>query len=330
MNKSMKILLISGITAVSLIVAVLIFNPFNNSKNIVGDKEIAKKDELPSTLDNTNEHKKPMPTEDSNPKDDNTKNENQNVNNKNNVATSPKKKSSTNIINKNEDEKKDTIPKNNEKYSNDKKQNNERFVDDDNMANQPNHIDSNKYDFEEAKNKEDKKDPIDNKMNVNNDDNNIANSPTPPEPKERTISPSNNKTSNDTSVSISSDYQKEVIRLVNIERNKVGARNLILDTELHDIATKKCQDMVNRGYFDHNSPTYGSPFDMLKKFGVTYKSAGENIAMGQKTPKEVVVAWMNSKGHRENILNPSFTNIGVGTAKDNDSSLYWTQLFIGR
>ena len=88
--------------------------------------------------------------------------------------------------------------------------------------------------------------------------------------------------------------------------------------------------MINKGYFDHNSPTYGSPFDMMKKFGITYRSAGENIAMGQKTPQEVMTAWMNSEGHRKNILNSSFTEIGIGIAKDNNCRLYWTQMFIGR
>ena len=75
------------------------------------------------------------------------------------------------------------------------------------------------------------------------------------------------------------------------------------------------------------SPTYGSPFDMMKTFGISYKSAGENIAMGQTTPEQVVQAWMNSPGHRENIMNSSFTHIGVGYVA---SGNYWTQMFIGK
>jgi uncharacterized protein YkwD len=68
----------------------------------------------------------------------------------------------------------------------------------------------------------------------------------------------------------------------------------------------------------------------MKQFGITYKTAGENIAMGQKTPQEVMTAWMNSEGHRKNILNSSFTEIGIGIAKDKNGRLYWTQMFIGR
>ena len=85
--------------------------------------------------------------------------------------------------------------------------------------------------------------------------------------------------------------------------------------------------MKNKNYFDHNSPTYGSPFDMMKSFGISYTSAGENIAMGQTTPEQVVQAWMDSQGHRENIMNPSFTQIGVGYVA---SGNYWTQMFIGK
>ena len=65
--------------------------------------------------------------------------------------------------------------------------------------------------------------------------------------------------------------------------------------------------MINKNYFDHTSPTYGSPFDMMKKFGISYRTAGENIAKGQRTPQEVMNSWMNSSGHRANILNSSFT-----------------------
>ncbi|MDB3085376.1 sporulation protein [Clostridioides difficile] len=126
-----------------------------------------------------------------------------------------------------------------------------------------------------------------------------------------------------------SAYQKEVVDLVNIERSKAGLNPLTLDSSVSNVATKKSQDMIDNNYFSHNSPTYGSPFDMLKKFGISYKTAGENIAMGQKTPKEVVNAWMNSEGHRKNILNPNFSKIGVGVAQKSGGSLYWTQIFVG-
>ena len=127
-----------------------------------------------------------------------------------------------------------------------------------------------------------------------------------------------------------SSYQQQVLDLVNAERTKRGISALTLDSNLSSVATKKSQDMVNKNYFDHTSPTYGSPFDMMKQFGISYRTAGENIAKGQKTPQEVVTAWMNSEGHRKNILNPNFTNLGIGIAKDSKGTTYWTQMFIGK
>ena len=123
-----------------------------------------------------------------------------------------------------------------------------------------------------------------------------------------------------------SSYGNEVVRLVNIERGKQGLKPLASDWQLSRVARYKSQDMRDKGYFSHTSPTYGSPFEMMKSFGISYRTAGENIARGQKTPSEVVNAWMNSSGHRANILNSSFTKIGVGYVKDGS---YWTQMFIG-
>lgn len=124
-------------------------------------------------------------------------------------------------------------------------------------------------------------------------------------------------------------FQKEVLDLVNVERTNRGLQPLKFNAELSKVATLKSQDMIDKNYFDHTSPTYGSPFDMMKQFGITYRAAGENIAMGQETPQEVMNSWMNSPGHRKNILNPDFTELGVGIAS-NGSSLYWTQMFIGK
>ena len=122
-------------------------------------------------------------------------------------------------------------------------------------------------------------------------------------------------------------YEERVIELVNEIRADYGLSALKSDWELSRVARYKSQDMHDRKYFSHTSPTYGSPFDMMKSFGISYKSAGENIAMGYKTPEEVVNGWMNSSGHRANILNCSFTHIGVGYVKDGN---YWTQMFIGK
>lgn len=156
----------------------------------------------------------------------------------------------------------------------------------------------------------------------NNNDNNSGSTTNPDENN------NNNNSGSDTDESFSA-YQKEVVDLVNVERSKQGISPLTLDAQVSSVATKKSQDMIDNNYFDHNSPTYGSPFDMMKKFGISYKTAGENIAMGQKTPKEVVNAWMNSEGHRKNILNSKFTKIGVGVAKNSKGQIYWTQMFIG-
>ncbi len=127
-----------------------------------------------------------------------------------------------------------------------------------------------------------------------------------------------------------SAFQKEVLDLVNAERTKRGLAPLTLDAKLSNVATIKSQDMIDKNYFSHNSPTYGSPFDMMKQFGISYKAAGENIAYGQKTPKEVMNAWMNSNGHRKNILSSDFTHLGVGVAKKSNGTIYWTQMFIGK
>lgn len=116
----------------------------------------------------------------------------------------------------------------------------------------------------------------------------------------------------------------KVVELVNEERAKNGLSQLTVDEKLMKLSREKSEDMKEKDYFSHTSPTYGSPFDMMKQNGVKYKNAAENIAKGQQTAEEVVLDWLNSEGHRANILNPSFTKIGVGLYGD-----LWTQLFIG-
>lgn len=125
----------------------------------------------------------------------------------------------------------------------------------------------------------------------------------------------------------SSQYVQQVIDLTNAQRSKNGLPALKADSQLNGVAQKKSLDMQQNNYFSHTSPTYGSPFDMMRDFGVTYKSAGENIAQGQRTPQEVVNAWMNSEGHRKNILSAKFTHIGVGYE---GTGKHWTQMFIGK
>ena len=124
-----------------------------------------------------------------------------------------------------------------------------------------------------------------------------------------------------------SAYEQEVLELTNAEREKQGLEPLTLDTELSKVARIKSEDMQKNNYFSHTSPTYGSPFDMMKQFGISYRAAAENIAMGQRTPEEVVNAWMNSDGHRKNILSSNYTHIGIGYVENGN---YWTQMFIGK
>lgn len=124
------------------------------------------------------------------------------------------------------------------------------------------------------------------------------------------------------------EFEKEVVRLVNVERQKNGLSSLKENWQLSRVARYKSNDMKNKGYFSHTSPTYGSPFDMMKNFGISYSYAGENIAKGQRSPQQVMNGWMNSSGHRANILSANFTEIGVGYTVDQNGTTYWTQMFI--
>jgi len=122
--------------------------------------------------------------------------------------------------------------------------------------------------------------------------------------------------------------ENEVIRLVNVERARAGLQALSTNWQLCRVARYKSADMANRGYFSHTSPTYGSPFQMMENFGLRFTAAGENIAYGQRTPAQVMADWMNSPGHRNNIMSRSYSQIGVGLAKNSSGVCYWTQQFI--
>lgn len=122
------------------------------------------------------------------------------------------------------------------------------------------------------------------------------------------------------------DYEQTVIDLVNNIRQQNSLGTLKANWELSRVARYKSQDMADNGYFAHNSPIYGSPATMIKNFGISARTSGENIAKGYRTPQEVVNGWMNSSGHRANILNASYTQIGVGYTADGN---HWTQMFIG-
>lgn len=150
--------------------------------------------------------------------------------------------------------------------------------------------------------------------------------PSNPEPTTPVV-PTTPPTTETPSVSGLSAIEAEVVRLVNIERQKEGLQPLVASSELSNVARKKSEDMAKNNYFSHTSPTYGSPFEMMKQFGIKYNTAGENIAKGQLTAQSVVNAWMNSSGHRANIMNPSFNKIGVGHYKSANGTNYWTQMF---
>ena len=127
-----------------------------------------------------------------------------------------------------------------------------------------------------------------------------------------------------------SAYEMKVLELVNAERAKHGLSSLSWDNRLADVARAHSRDMAARNFFAHNNPDGKTPFDRIKAAGINYGSAGENIATGQKTPEEVVDAWMNSEGHRANILNASYKKLGVGYVTANRGyKTYWTQNFIG-
>jgi uncharacterized YkwD family protein len=122
--------------------------------------------------------------------------------------------------------------------------------------------------------------------------------------------------------------ENQVITLVNQQRASHGLQTLSRNATLAYVARLKSQDMASKNYFSHTSPTYGSPFTMMQYFGIKFTAAGENIAMGQPTPQAVMTAWMNSPGHRANILSPAYNQIGVGLAKSSSGVEYWTQDFI--
>ena len=122
--------------------------------------------------------------------------------------------------------------------------------------------------------------------------------------------------------------EQQVIDLVNKERAKNGLSQLKSNWELCRVARYKSQDMIDKGYFAHQSPTYGSPFTMMQSFGIRFSNGGENIAYGQRSPQEVMTSWMNSPGHRANILSATYNQIGCGVAKTSSGTYYWTQMFI--
>ncbi len=156
--------------------------------------------------------------------------------------------------------------------------------------------------------------PID--INSNKNTNNVSNN-------------TNNNTSTSVSNLIMTDDEQTIFDLVNQARKNAGLSELTLDKELLRVARIKSKDMVDNNYFSHTSPTYGTPFQMIKNFGISYRSAGENIA-GHSTAKGAFEAWMNSSGHKANILGNSFNYTGIGVVDSPKYGKILTQMFIGR
>ena len=148
-----------------------------------------------------------------------------------------------------------------------------------------------------------------------------------------TISSNNTSTSNNTNTNITTSEltqdEKEVFDLINQKRVSNGLTELKIDDEVQNIARIKAKEMVDKNYFSHISPTYGSPFDMMKSFKISYSTAGENIA-GNSTNKGAVEAWMNSSGHRANILNSGYNYTGIGVVNSSKYGKIYVQMFIGK
>ena len=121
----------------------------------------------------------------------------------------------------------------------------------------------------------------------------------------------------------------EVFNLINQQRTKNGLSALKIDSEVQNVARIKAKDMVDNNYFAHNSPIYGTPFQMLNSFKVSYRTAGENIA-GNSSNSSAVTAWMNSSGHRANILNGNFNYTGIGVVNSPKYGKVYVQMFIGK
>ena len=223
----------------------------------------------------------------------------------------------------------DNIEDNNQNNGNNQDNNQGGNIEDNNQGNNNQDKDDNNQgnDNNQDQDKGDNNQDNNNNQDQDKDDNNQDNNNNQDQDKDDNNQNDDNNSSN---INGFSKEQVEVLNLVNKERKANGLKPLTLNKELSNVANIKSRDMIEKGYFDHTSPTYGSPFDMMKKFNISYNTAGENIAMGQKTPSEVMNSWMNSSGHRANILNSTYTELGVGIQKDSNGTIYWTQMFIGR
>lgn len=156
--------------------------------------------------------------------------------------------------------------------------------------------------------------------------------PPPPAPSPtRTATQAPQPVPTSTPGTVGTAEENEVVRLTNAERAKGGCQPLKHDPQLHQAASGHSADMAKKGYFSHTSQDGRTFMDRIRQAGFTGgRGWAENIAMGQRTPADVVKAWMNSSGHRANIMNCSYTLIGVGAVKNSSGQIYWTQNFAAR
>lgn len=140
---------------------------------------------------------------------------------------------------------------------------------------------------------------------------------------------SNTNTSNQTTSSnLGNQDEQYVLKLINDYRIKNNVPKLTMGTKLINIAGIKADDMTKKNYFSHTSPTYGSPFDMMKNYGLSYKVAGENIA-GNPSLEGAVNSWINSSTHRENLLSTSYNYVGIGISKSSTYGYIVVAMFAG-
>lgn len=131
-------------------------------------------------------------------------------------------------------------------------------------------------------------------------------------------------TKSDSSQNLS--YARQVVELVNKERAKAGLNPVTVDTKIEAAALIRAKEIEKS--FSHTRPNGSSFSTVLTENGISFRGSGENIAWGQRSPQEVMNGWMNSSGHRANILNSKYTKIGVGCYVGSNGRIYWTQLFI--
>ena len=124
------------------------------------------------------------------------------------------------------------------------------------------------------------------------------------------------------------EYQKIILNRVNSARIEKGMKPLKLNSTLNEIAIIKAKDMAKEQKLSHESKKFGLTFNLIKKRGIKFSSAAENIARWHDTPEFVVQRWLISEGHRKNILNPNYDKTGIGLAKDREGKNYWVQIFI--